>query len=239
MAQYTHNTGFHNLDAPKEIVPFIMKLIKPRTVIDIGCGIGTFMKVFKDNGVETVHGIDGPWCDRELLFKHIDPNEFQEKNLEQDLGVKEKYDLAVCLEVAEHLTPKRAETFIQELTTMADVILFSAAIPNQGGDHHYNEQWLTYWENLFNKHQFKVFDILRPYFWDNPNIYFWYKQNMVLVVKSGIDTSEIEKLQANIIPNVVHPELLSLITDYRDKNAIKRYVKILAKALGYRLGLVK
>jgi hypothetical protein len=47
-----------------------------------------------------------------------------------------RFDLAVCLEVAEHLPPERAESFIRELCDLAPVVLFSAAIPGQGGTGH-------------------------------------------------------------------------------------------------------
>ncbi|MBK8372234.1 MAG: methyltransferase domain-containing protein [Saprospiraceae bacterium] len=239
MAQYSHNTGFHNLIAPREIVPVIMDLVKPNSVIDIGCGLGTFIKVFKDQGVKKIFGIDGPWCDKSELFKNIDENEFEVKDLEKNLGITEKYDLAVCLEVAEHLTPGRAESFIGELTNMSDVVLFSAAVPNQGGDHHYNEQWLTYWEVIFNMFDFEVHDVLRGKFWDNPNVYWWYKQNMVLAVKKGHDLKGFVAKSDSSIRNIVHPELFMLVNDYKDKNALKRYLKLLYKALLFKLGLAR
>lgn len=239
MSQYSHNTGFHNLIAPKEIVPVIMEIIEPKTVIDVGCGLGTFMRVFKENGVQKVFGIDGPWCDKNELFKNITMHEFAVKDLEKNLGVTEQYDLAVCLEVAEHLTPSRAESFIEELTKMSNVILFSAAIPKQGGDHHYNEQWLTYWTNIFDKQDFKLADILRGRFWDNKNIYWWYKQNMVFFIKNGFEKDILEKSSNTKIINMVHPELFLLVNDYKDKNAMKRYLRLLYKAILFKLGLYR
>lgn len=239
MAQYTHNTGFHNLIAPKEIVPEIIKLIKPTSVIDIGCGLGTFLAVFKENGVSKVFGIDGPWCDKPALFKNIEEKEFEEKDLEKNLGITQKYDLAICLEVAEHLTPQRADTFIQELTKMSEVVLFSAAIPKQGGDHHYNEQWLTYWVEIFEKYGFEIHDVLRSKFWENPNVYWWYKQNMVLAVKKGHHIDGLNDLAKNELLNVVHPELFLLVNNFKDKNAIKRYLRLLFKATLYKLGFFR
>lgn len=239
MAKYSHNTGFHNLVAPKEIVPEVIKLINPKSVIDIGCGLGTFLKVFKDSGVNNILGIDGPWCDLEALFQNIDESEFQCKEMESSLGIKEKFDLAVCLEVAEHLSPARADSFINELTNISDVILFSAAIPKQGGDHHFNEQWLTYWKDLFEKYDFEVHDVFRYKFWSNPNIYWWYKQNMVLVIKKGYYVAGLETMYHNQIENIVHPELFLLVNDYKDKNAIKRYLRLLYKAVIYKIGLIR
>jgi SAM-dependent methyltransferase len=239
MAQYTHNTGFHNLIAPREIVPVIMDLVKPNSVIDIGCGTGTFLRVFKENGVKHIKGIDGAWCDEKLLFENIDKSEFTIKDMENNLGINEKFDLLVCLEVAEHLTPLRASSFVNEITQISDVILFSAAIPNQGGDHHYNEQWLTYWEGQFNLKNYEIHDVLRPIFWENPNIYWWYKQNMVLIVKKGKEIEGIKDLKYNLISNLVHPELFLLANDYKDKNALKRVLRMLVKVVKYKLGITK
>jgi SAM-dependent methyltransferase len=238
MAKYTHNSGFHNLLAPSEIVPVIIDLIKPNSVIDIGCGTGTFLKIFKDNGVQEILGIDGPWCDQKLLLENINISEFHEREMESSLDINQKYDLAVCLEVAEHLSPERADSFVKELTTISNIILFSAAIPRQGGDHHFNEQWLTYWKQLFEKYDFEIHDVLRSKFWDNPNIYWWYKQNMVLIIKKGHSVESVEKMQHNQISNIVHPDLFLLVNDYRDKNAIKRQLKLLFKTIRYKLGLI-
>ncbi len=234
-----HNTGFHNLVAPKEIVPVILNILKPNSIIDIGCGLGTFMKVFKDHGVPEVFGIDGPWCNKELLFKNIESHEFEVKDLEKNLGVNKKFDLAICLEVAEHLKPQRAQSFIEELTNMSNIILFSAAIPKQGGDHHYNEQWLSYWVNLFEKYDFKLYDILRCHFWENDNIYWWYKQNMVLFIKNGSEPEGIKNFPKKPIFNLVHPDLFLLVNNFKDKNAIKRYLKLLYKAIMFKLGIIK
>lgn len=239
MAQYHHTEQIHNLSAPKEIVPVIMQLINPTSVIDIGCGLGTFLSVFKSAGVQEVMGVDGPWCDQKLLFKNIDSSEFQMKDLEKNLGIKKKYDLAICLEVAEHLTPKRAKSFVEELTSFSNVILFSAAIPKQGGDHHYNEQWLSYWSELFDSNGFEVHDIMRNIFWNNPNVYWWYKQNMVLVVKKGHVINGLAQLQYNSIPDLVHPELFLLLNDFRDRNALKRQLRLLYKTIKFKLGLIK
>lgn len=237
MTKYSHNTGFHNLVAPNEIVPVIMDIVNPKSVIDIGCGLGTFLKVFKDNGVKNIFGIDGPWCDQKLLLQFIDKSEFEVKDLEKNLGIAQKYDLVVCLEVAEHLSTERAESFIEELTNISEVILFSAAIPKQGGDHHYNEQWLTYWTDIFDKYGFEIKDVLRGKFWDNPKIYWWYKQNMVLFVKKNHLVNGLENLNHTPILDMVHPELFLLINDYTDKNALKRYLRLLYKAVLFKFGI--
>lgn len=236
-SKYNHTEIWHTHDAGREIVPWIMDHFHPETVIDVGCGIGTFTSVFKQHGCKVL-GVDGPWCNKKMLFKNIDPSEFLEHELEKPLPIKDKFDLAFCLEVAEHLTPQRAPSFIEELTRLSDIIIFSAAIPGQGGDHHFNEQWLPYWKTLFEKCDFEVLDILRPIFWENKNIFWWYRQNIVLVKKKSIVLENIEHYPENILTNVVHPDLFTTVTDYKDPNAIKRYLRSLSKALAYKLRII-
>lgn len=205
MSKYIHEGKIHNLIDPEIIVPEIMKLINPKSVVDIGCGLGTFLNVFKRLGVNDILGIDGPWVDKELLYKYIDSEEFKEFDLEKKIKLEKRYDLAISLEVAEHLKEDSADIFIQNLVNSGKVILFSAAIPGQGGQNHINEQWLTYWEEKFRKHNYIIHDIIRPLFWDNSEIFWWYKQNMVLVAPLNFELKFIEK----VVPmrNIVHYEL--------------------------------
>jgi len=235
--KYTHYSYKHNLKSPKEIAPFVYDLIKPQSVIDVGCGLGSFLKAFKQMGVKKVMGIDGKWCNKELLFENITANEFLEKDLEKPINIGKKFDLAISTEVAEHLTVERANSFVDDLTNLSDIVLFSAAIPNQGGDHHYNEQWIDYWESKFSRHNFVMYDVLRPQFWNNDQIFWWYRQNMVLFIKQDKNVQGLDSLSSGNMKRVVHPQLYSTVMDYKDRNAIKRYLKLLFKALTYRFGL--
>ena len=239
MSKYNHTVEYHNLKSPREIIPTIIELLNPKSVIDVGCGLGTFLKVFKENGVEKILGIDGSWCKKDLLFENIDPSEFLEHEMENRIKVNDIFDLVICLEVAEHISPERAETFVEDLTKMGNTILFSAAIPFQGGDHHLNEQWITYWEKIFNKNGFQVFDKLKPFFWNNDDIFLWYKQNMVIVTKDESVIKKLQVLPTNKLKNVVHPELFKIVSDYREKFAIKRYALGLYKSILYKLGFIK
>ncbi len=237
--KYNHTVEKHNLLSPNNIVPVIIELIEPKSVIDIGCGLGTFLRVFKENGVQKVLGIDGPWVKKELLFQNIDENEFIETEIEKPLEVENKFDLLVCLEVAEHLSPQRGETIVSDLCKLSDVILFSAAIPFQGGDHHYNEQWISYWENKFKKEGYIKRDILKPIFWANEDVFWWYKQNMVIFTKPEFKFKSNMKLVENTLTNIIHPELFLTVVDYKEKNAVKRYTRALFKALMFKLGFIK
>lgn len=200
--KYFHEVEVHNTKAAEEVVPFILNLIKPNSVVDVGCGLGTWLKVFQDNGLKDILGIDGAHTDISKIV--IDKNYFVVKDLENEFNVDRKFDLAVTLEVAEHLKNTSADSFIKSITQLSDIILFSAAIENQGGQNHINEQFPNYWEKLFNKYGFEFYDIIRFEFWENQNVDLWYRQNMLLAIKKGSELTKFEKHKNNI--NIVHPE---------------------------------
>ncbi|KAF2516801.1 class I SAM-dependent methyltransferase [Flavobacterium zhairuonense] len=141
--RYVHDETTHNFRAANEVVPLIMNLLQPKSVVDLGCGIGTWLKVFIDNGVNDVLGIDGDYLDKKLL--KINLQNFKEFDLEKLYKSSRKYDLAISLEVGEHLNFKSADNFVKSLTGLSDTLIFSAAIPFQGGQNHINEQKPDYW----------------------------------------------------------------------------------------------
>ena len=113
----------------------------------------------------------------------------------------------MCLEVAEHLPEQSAKTLVESLCSLSDFILFSAAIPGQGGLHHLNEQWQEYWVVQFKEKGFAAFDCIRPKIWNNSKIQFWYKQNILLFAKRE-KSNDLKQTQCyHIIPNLVHPDL--------------------------------
>lgn len=228
MSRYKHEEVIHNLKDPDIIVPEIIKLLNPKSVVDIGCGLGTFLNVFKRLGVNDILGIDGPWVNKDLLHKYIDPKYFKEFDLEKEIKLDKKYDLVISIEVAEHLKKDSADMFVQNLVNSGNLILFSAAIPNQGGQNHINEQWLTYWEEKFAKHNYVIHDIIRPIFWDNSEIFWWYKQNMVLITPESFELKSSNK----VVPmrNIVHYELFEKKTTSLN-NALNKTQENLKKIL--------
>lgn len=209
MERYVHDVETHNLASPAEIVGILGRALNPKSVVDIGCGTGTFLHQFKKAGVDRVLGIDGPWVNRELLAANLDSNEFREKNLEEPINLGEKFDLAVCVEVAEHLDEKYADALITSLTGLSNVILFSAAIPYQDGQNHLNEQWMNYWAQKFDAHGYASRDLIRPMIWNNGKIQWWYRQNIFLVYnrQAPPDLRLLEEYQGTGINSYVHPDL--------------------------------
>ena len=205
--RYVHEETEHNLQSPKVIVPELIARFDPRSVVDVGCGIGTFLKVFKDCGVPQVLGIDGKWVDHKKLM--ISRDEFVETDLELPIGVDRTFDLVLCLEVAEHLSEGSADTIVESLTRLGKTIVFSAAAEKQGGQNHINEQPFPYWKAKFESRGYQVIDFFRPLFWNERRVQWWYKQNMFLIVHESLDVRPLKNAKKEFSPDniLVHPEL--------------------------------
>ena len=131
-----------------------------------------------------------------------------------------RFGLVESLEVAEHLSPKRADSFIEDLTNLGDVILFSAAIAGQGGTHHINEQMQSYWAKKFENLGYVGIDYIRPLIWNNSSVEWWYRQNILIYCKLS-ELRYYPKLYKFYISNptvvydVIHPELWKVKSRYR------------------------
>ena len=166
-----------SLRSGRIIVPLVMHLMKPASVVDVGCKLGEWLITFRNHGVTEFLGIDRPLRQEALV---IPPQAFRTANLAHPFTIPGRFDLAVCLEVAEHLPAAAARPLVRELTAAAPVVLFSAAIPGQGGHGHVNEQPHDYWHRLFAAHDFVTLDCIRPAIWQNPAVAYWYRQNTFL-----------------------------------------------------------
>jgi 2-polyprenyl-3-methyl-5-hydroxy-6-metoxy-1,4-benzoquinol methylase len=217
---YIHDEITHNSSAAERVLPVLFSIFKPKSILDVGCGLGNWIEVAKKMGVEEVVGVDGSYVNRTLL--KIDDKEFIEKDLTKPFDLNSKFDLAICLEVAEHLTETSADILIQSIVAHADVVMFSAAIPGQGGQNHINEQWPTYWQEIFEKYDYDMIDFFRPKIWNDNGIERWYRQNMFLVVKKGHSLSDQGSKE---ILSLVHPELLSAIIDQNNLKIQKLQAK--------------
>ncbi len=163
--------------AASRILSALPATLPRRAVADIGCGTGTWLAAALADGAMSAFGIEGNWVTPDQLD---DPRiVFAPQDLEQRF-TGHRVDLAMSLEVAEHLTSARAETFVADLVALAPAVLFSAAIPGQGGVNHLNEQWQSYWAGYFAGHGYQPFDVIRPAIWADEQIPAWYKQNVVL-----------------------------------------------------------
>ena len=199
-----------SLLSAKEIVPVLFELIQPKSVIDAGCGIGAWLSIFQAHGVNEILGLDGDYVDQDSLL--ISKQYFKASNLTRPLDISRKYDLVVSMEVAEHLPIESADKFIDSLTKLGSVILFSAAIPYQGGMDHVNEQWPDYWQTKFQERGYIAIDCLRKKFIQNSNVEWWYAQNMIIYVENNrLDNypklkQEYQNISSDTLLPLIHPK---------------------------------
>lgn len=191
--KYFYDTTFYNnqkdrsLRAAGIILPYLFQFYKPNSVIDIGCGSGSWLRASKDLGVDIIHGVDINEVDEQTLFVPrdvIDIFDFSNLTSQNEFVSSQKYDLAISLEVAEHLDPQNAVSFVKYVTSFSDVVLFSAALPFQVGVHHVNCQPARYWSELFNNEDYVCVDIMRRYLMFESQVAdcYWYGQNSFLYV---------------------------------------------------------
>jgi hypothetical protein len=198
----------------REILPYVNEMISPKSVIDIGCGTGEWLKVWKDIlGIEDVRGVEGPYIDPELFAIHS--SHLVTQDLKEPYRESRKYDLAMSLEVGEHLPKESADVLVKTLTGLSDVVLFSAAIPGQEGTYHINEQFPEFWAHLFNEAGYCTVDILREKIWNLPDVEYWYKQNILLFIRQE-KLQQFPTLKENSMSvnrhylTRIHPDLLEL-----------------------------
>jgi SAM-dependent methyltransferase len=222
----------------RRIVPVLLELAPVASVVDIGCGVGSWLAAFRDAGINDVLGLDGPWVDDAAL--KIPLANFQRARLDQPFGIKRRFDLAICVEVAEHLPAERAASLVAELTGLAPLMLFSAAVPGQGGTEHVNEQWPGYWAALFAERGYRAIDAFRRPLWDDSDVAFWYKQNLLLYASAAaLDGNPELAAAAAATPDepiaLIHPELYRMMMR-RARPRIGRWLRMAPEVMRRSLG---
>ena len=196
-----------------------MAAIQPSTAIDVGCGVGTWLAVLAESGVDDFWGIDGDYVDKTLL--QIPQERFLPHDLTLPIHLERRFDLVLCLEVAEHLPADSATTLVESLVSLGPVILFSAAIPFQGNTHHVNEQWPEYWARHFSTQKYVPVDYVRRHIWQLGDVEWYYAQNILLFVEEGyLNSNNLLLKEAENTPptplSLVHPvKYLELVFEIR------------------------
>lgn len=244
-----YSNAFYDHQAPGSarsaaaVLPLVFELIRPSSMVDVGCGIGTWAKVASELGVPTVIGIDGEYARGAGL--RIPEESFVAADLAHSVpALPSRCDLAISLEVAEHLPPERADGFVADLCRLADVVLFSAAIPSQLGTDHINLEPQSRWAQRFQSHGYEPFDLVRPRVWQDDDVEFFYRQNAIVYVRSEradlIIRARSLAAEAPISLDLVHPGQLAYWVRVATRpvstgQAVRLTVKAVRRAVGRRL----
>ncbi len=230
--EFYENRHKNTLYSAETILSIVQNIVPEiRSAIDLGCGVGTWLSVIQKNGAK-VCGVDGAWVNKDYLV--IQKEDFIEYDFSKDanLNIDRTYDLAISLEVAEHLPSDNAKRFVSSLTSLSEFVLFSAAIPYQGGVGHVNEQWADYWICLFENRGYIAFDIIRKRIWNDKSIHLWYRQNTLLFVKK--ERTKDLKIEFSLNDHIP-PEVYSLSFKKAVHPEIKQSLKGLSLAIVRRL----
>jgi SAM-dependent methyltransferase len=186
MGLYEYRSDFFNyqqigaLTSARAVAPLLLRHLKSRSVLDVGCGAGAWVRAYLEAGLGDVVGVDGSYVQpSQLMFS---PARFRPIDVARPFQLGRRFDLAQCLEVAEHLDPQASETIVDNLTAHASMVLFSAAPPGQGGEHHINERPYEFWQELFERRGYRVFDFVREHILYRPDVEPWYRYNVMLFV---------------------------------------------------------
>lgn len=185
--KFFKNTIKYEADSAAEFVKVVLKYYSPKSIVDIGCGVGIYLKEFNKKGIENLLGIDGSPAARDEFLLSSD------KLIIFDLAKKykfeKKYDLALCLEVAEHLRAEDADVLVETIIDSANDIIFSAAVPGQGPRSigHINEQPPEYWIKKFEDKKYNYLEEqtkeMRRELKEN-GVVWWIVNNLMVFVKA-------------------------------------------------------
>jgi SAM-dependent methyltransferase len=226
--------------AAQQALPFILSAVRPASVVDVGCGAGAWARAFHNAGVADVIGVDGGWIDPKTLL--IPPETFVQADLTRPFGLPRRFDLCLSLETAEHLSEDRSAGFVQDLTRLSDVVVFSAAVPFQGGTHHLNERWQTYWVEKFADCGYVGVDYLRRRIWHLERFNTWfYSQNMIIYIRADALTRypalDAEYgYQAGPPVSLAHPGLVLLHLPWEKDLSVRSYFRLFPRMAARAVG---
>ena len=197
---YDHDRNTHTPEGAVAALSTILGSNRPKSLLDVGCGTGTWLRAAIELGIANVLGVDGVVLAQGRL--KVANTIIERLDLSKPFDLGRRFDMTLCLEVAEHLPANSSDGFISSIVSHSDSILFSAACPGQPGQHHVNCRWPTYWQSLFNKHGFACDDSIRWQIWDDSRIEPWYRQNIFWVHRAPEKAGREPRLKG-----VIHPDM--------------------------------
>lgn len=184
-----------------EFVRSVLGGVHPDSVLDVGCGRGVWLAEWKRQGVARLQGLDGTYVDVNTLL--VPQTDFRATDISQPFDLQRKFELVECLEVAEHIPEGNAEALIDSLVRHGDLVLFSAAIPGQGGEHHVNERPYAYWRAKFAARGYHAYDAVRANVARFADIEPWYRYNAFVFANDAGAKSLSEAARNSLVPQNV------------------------------------
>lgn len=209
--QFYAQQKINSYNSASIILAHLFDQFRPNSIVDFGCGVGTWLAAARklNSGNGFYLGLDGEWGDKEKLIPQgVD---FLPKDLSDPIHLDKRFDLAISLEVAEHLPKQSAPGFVESMTQSSDIVLFGAAVPGQGGVGHINEQFQSYWYRLFAERGYICLDAIRPYFFDDNRVGVAYRQNTFLYVNKKLNSESLFPRYSKVNPKMldaIHPIVL-------------------------------
>jgi SAM-dependent methyltransferase len=182
----------------RAIVPIAIAATGCRSVLDVGCGAGAWLSEYANHGIDDFLGVDGEYVDRARLL--IPADRFKALDVSAPFAIGRRFDLVQCLETAEHVRPDASRTIVANLAAHGDRVLFSAAVPGQGGEHHVNERPYEFWRALFAERAFAPFDAIRPRIPLSAGVEPWYAYNTILYVRDAASSALPPDVQGTRVP---------------------------------------
>ena len=206
------------------VLPIVFELVRPSSVADVGCGVGAWLGACVNAGIADVRGFDGDYVDRRML--RFPERLFTAVDLTKGFKPDRAFDLALCLEVGEHLPEGSAAGLVETLCACAPAVLFSAAVPLQGGTGHVNEKPQSWWAEQFAARGYAPVDCVRHLVWNDDRVAWWYRQNMLLYVRrdrlAAFEALQEAHARTNAgMLDVVHPRLLAK----RNEKPLRRFAR--------------
>jgi SAM-dependent methyltransferase len=187
------------------MLQMVRRLYHFESVLDVGAGSGTWLEEARKCGATRLSGIEALWYRSLPVASNID---YQYCDLNGDFPVpKVRFDLVLCLEVAEHLLPQSSQSLVAGLCSSGSVIVFGAGLERQYGNAHSNCRRQEFWISLFLEKGFRCFDLFRPKLWYSGSVSPWYRQN-TLVFADPSASAHFQSAPAPTMLNVYHPQLL-------------------------------
>ena len=209
------------------IFDVVLKRYPATSILDVGCGLGTWLKVARQRGIDDVLGLEGAWAKPDAGIAPF----VRTTELERPFDLGRRFDLAMSLEVGEHLSAAAAEGFVASIVRHAPVVLFSASVPGQGGHHHVNERFLSYWRQMFEAHGYQPLDVVRGVIWNDPGVLWWLRQNVVMFATQEAIARHAGLREPAATPlSIVHPDLY-----YARLSQLRELQKMLGKAGLFRV----